>query len=102
MKSKKIELTIDLGDLTNFTANSNRITCLAKCPNCSIKIKCAYYSTWKNSNFCKHLVACVKKNVGKSPDQTNKIEIERAKNSDSINSIVSAAVETTTQQVSTR
>lgn len=47
MKSKKIELTIDLGDLTNFTANSNRITCLAKCPNCSFKRS----SLWPGSNL---------------------------------------------------
>lgn len=100
LKIRKIDLKIAFGDLTNFTSivgsnGNSRITCMASCPNCSIKVKCVYYSSWKNSNYCVHLLQCVKNKtiVTTNPSETSESQrkIQRVGDSSSISNILSEA-----------
>lgn len=105
LKIRKIDLKIEFGDLTNFTSivrpnGNSRITCLARCPNCSNKLKCVYYSSWKNSNYCVHLLQCVKNKtiVTTNPSETfeSQPKIQRVGDSSSISNILSEATSVAT------
>lgn len=93
IESKGLDLTIQSDDFTSFSVSDNVVKCLARCPICSIKVPCAYDSSWKNSNYCKHIVHCFDKKAKKKPDQniTAEIprEIQRANNGNSVSNIIS-------------
>lgn len=88
IENKKIDLTIQSDDFTNFSVSDNCVRCLAKCQICSIKVPCLYNTSWKNSNYCKHIVDCFKKKAKKNSDQISTLEIQRAKNSNLVSKII--------------
>lgn len=96
-ENKKINLTIQPDDLTNFSVIDNRVRCLARCQICSIKVPCLYInSSWKNSNYCKHIVDCFNKKAQKNSNQVGlevsavqtRVEIQRANNSNLASKII--------------
>lgn len=93
IENKRLDLTIRSDDFTSFSISDNVVKCLARCPICSIKVPCAYDSSWKNSNYCKHIVHCFDKKSKKNPDQNLDqnitVEIQRAKNGNTVSNIIS-------------
>lgn len=57
-ENKHIELTLNPEDLSKFTNNKSCVKCVANCPICSSKIDCTYSTSWKISDYCKHIVTC--------------------------------------------
>lgn len=92
IESKKLDFTVQSDDLTNFSTSGNRVRCLARCPFCSIKVPCVYNSSWKNSNYNKHIVNCfnkeAQKNTVKNSLENSSVKIQRARDSDSVNKII--------------
>lgn len=62
-QKKNITLTINSEDLTKFEKSNTGIKCEAKCPFCAVKTICTYDSSWKLSNYNKHIISCARKNA---------------------------------------
>lgn len=61
LRDHNINLTQNTEDLTKFEITGKVVKCAVKCPLCSNKVNCMFNSTWKISNYCKHIKSCVKK-----------------------------------------
>lgn len=75
-RDKNIELTLSSEDISKFTKSNNCVKCEANCPFCSRKICCSFYSSWKLSNYNKHIISCAKKAA--RPNSRPNPQIERA------------------------
>lgn len=60
-RNKNIQFTLSAEDLSKFSQINNCFKCEVNCPFCSSKIGCTFNSSWKLSNYYKHIVACVQK-----------------------------------------
>lgn len=60
-QKKNITLTLNSEDLSNFEPSDNCMKCEAKCPFCPKKTICMFDTSWKLSNYNKHIISCAKK-----------------------------------------
>lgn len=78
-RSKNIALTLNSEELSKlvskFEKSDNSVKCQVKCPFCNVKTNCLFDSSWKLSNFNKHIISCTKKNATQN---ITGLRIERA------------------------
>lgn len=60
-ETKKLTFTLNSEDLSKFVRNNNRVKCEANCPFCQARTSCTFDSSWKITNYYKHIVSCAKK-----------------------------------------
>lgn len=72
----KNKLTIST-DKIIITHSNKQVKCFIKCPFCESKLSCTFDSSWKLSNYKKHILRCAKK-IDRQPNPRPNLFIQRA------------------------
>lgn len=71
---KKINATLDIELLSNFSTINNQVKCLIKCLFCNTKYTCTFDTCWRISNYYNH----IREHNNLCAQKTVHLEIERA------------------------
>lgn len=74
LSEKNIEGSVSSEYLSAFNKTTKNVKCLAKCLYCPSQITCTFDSSWRISNYLKHIVACSKTTVNESIEIQSKIQ----------------------------